>query len=113
MPAVVSTATIPAGQSLSNAVDVTAGTLVRIRMPAQWTPANVTFQISPDNVEANFVDLWEIGGEVMIPCAPGRTVALPSEVAALREGFIKFRSGSAAQPIPQQAARDFQVVVIR
>ncbi len=42
------TATIPSGQSLSAEVDLGANSLVGIAMPAAWTAADLTFQVSSD-----------------------------------------------------------------
>jgi hypothetical protein len=50
--------TVPAGRSLSNAVDCTGSNrIVRINVPGEWDNADLTFQLSPDgNV---FRDLLE------------------------------------------------------
>jgi hypothetical protein len=57
MPRVVVTATIPAGQSISSAIDLSAGNALFCQMPSGWTPALLTFLISYDNVTfGDFVD---------------------------------------------------------
>src|SRR3954464_9174665 len=57
--------TIAAGESLSDALDCTAGPLVRITIPAEFTPANLTFQLSSDGVGYN--DLYDVhGNEITI-----------------------------------------------
>ena len=50
--------TIPAGQSLSEGVDVSGSRILRIVMPDDWTSAPLTFQLSPDNAEWH--DLFHI-----------------------------------------------------
>jgi hypothetical protein len=105
---------IAAGQSLSSAADLQAGTLLRIRMPQQWTPANITFQMSIDNVAGNFLDVWSLNGEIMIAVPTNRNVALVGDVVQFaREGFLKIRSGTSAFPVPQEAARTFDLVALK
>jgi hypothetical protein len=113
MPAVVLTATIPAGESLSNAVDISAGTVLRIRMPDQWTPANISFQMAPTDTAADFRDLWIDAGEILLPVLPNRVVLIPDATGTLREGFLKIRSGTSQAPIPQAADRTFELVTLR
>ena len=38
--------TIPAGQYLSDAADLSTGSMVMLMTPLNWTPANISFQIS-------------------------------------------------------------------
>jgi hypothetical protein len=114
MPSQILTVTIPAGQSLSNAVDLAGGSLLRIRMPAQWTPANITFQMSVIDQPDQYLDVWSLEGEVMIGVPANRNVALVGDVVQFaREGFLKIRSGTGVKPVPQQAARTFELVVLK
>lgn len=115
MPAVTVTATIAAGQSLSNAVDVTTGEILRIVMPDEWTPANISFQLSTLNDEAQFRDVAYVGNgrEIVIGCVPGHVVALGADTDFAREGFLKLRSGTAAAPVLQEADRSFQLVILK
>jgi hypothetical protein len=112
MPLTDVTATIPAGESLSNEIDASAGKVIRIIMPAAWTPANLSFQIA-DLGTGPFNDVFtRDGGEFLMACTPGKVYAIgTSEWAS--EGFIKVRSGSAQAPIVQDAARAFTFVVLR
>jgi hypothetical protein len=111
MLTVINGPTIAAGESLSNAVDVTAGALVRITMPPEWTDAPITFQFSTDGVFFNEMcgldgfaitikDMWP-GSGVIVPEHVGRAIA-----------HIKFRSGTAGNPVPQEAERWFAVAII-
>jgi hypothetical protein len=43
------TTTIASGNSLSTSIPMSRRTLVAIAMPASWTTANLTFQVSIDN----------------------------------------------------------------
>ena len=53
--------TITANESLSDGVDCSAGTIVRITVPQEFTPANLTFQVSSDGNFYN--DLFDSKGE--------------------------------------------------
>jgi hypothetical protein len=106
---VVVTFTIPAGQSLSGAVDCSAGYLARIQMPAQWTPANLSFQISTDGT--NWVDLFDqSGNEALIPVVPA-TSRMMVEPWSQGVGWYRFRSGPRAGPVIQTADRVFTVTL--
>lgn len=107
MPRVVVTATIPAGQSISNAVDLSAGDAQFCHMPLAWTPALLSFLISYDNV--TFGDLVDQNTrEVTLNVVPG-TVAKVEMVPA-QAGWMKFRSGSRFGPVIQTASRTFTII---
>jgi hypothetical protein len=97
---------IAAGQSLSDALDCSAGQLIKITMPGNWVPAELTFQTSSDGVLYN--DIFERdGSEVMCSVHPGTAIiGLP-----LMVGWIKFRSGTRARPVPQPELREFAVAI--
>jgi len=102
--------TIAEGESLSDGIDCSAGQLVRITMPPEWTESKLTFQFSSDGVFYNemygldgyavTVDVVVPGSGVIIPVNMGRAIA-----------FIKFRSGTEGNPIPQEAQRTFSVAL--
>jgi hypothetical protein len=102
---------IAAGQSLSDALDCTAGTILRIRMPPNWTAgANLSFQTSSDGV--NFGDLYDINGhEIQIPVVPGAHVSMSTLADHFNYIFLKLRSGSCQVPVVQDADRAFGVVL--
>lgn len=102
---------IQAGESLSDAIDCSAGELVRLTMPGAWTDAApLTFQISTDGVFYN--DLFTLDGyEVTLPAVvPGAAVLVSHDVGRAI-AFIRFRSGTRAAPVPQQDLREFAVAV--
>lgn len=105
----VKTATIALGASLSDIIDLGAGTPVSIEMPAGWDAANLTFKTGTDGItHQNYYDAADT--EVSIPTAAARNIRLnPSDFAGVQ--FIQIRSGTAAVPVPQTAARQFRVVV--
>lgn len=100
---------IAAGESLSDALDCTSGQIVRITTPYEWTPANLSFQVSSDGL--GFNDLYAQGREVMIRCGPQWGLIIPAEyVPSL--AFLKFRSGTSRWPVLQEARRQFAVAVL-
>lgn len=109
-------AIIPAGQSLSNAVDCTAGatnaSLSAIICPDDWTTSGhgVTFQASIDGT--TFYDCYGPNGQPMdIVVKSGCVVNLLMDFARSVK-FIRLRSGSKEQPFNQPAARTFKVILV-
>lgn len=101
---------IQAGESLSDSIDCSAGPLVRITMPGNWTSgANLTFQLSTDGQMFN--DLYDVHGEeITIVVVPGAAVRIPLEWSTMI-AFIKFRSGTASHPVAQKELREFAVAI--
>ena len=110
MPLALATITIAAGQSLSGAADLGEGELVRFYMPSLWTPANLSFQLSPDNLE--FGDVFDAyGRETIINIVPGVAVVIALQWRAL--AWIKFRSGTRNAPVIQTATRNFRLILLK
>lgn len=96
-------ATIPAGQALSSSIDLTAQSVVMIIAPDDWSPANITFQISMDNVL--FHDLFDaMGQEILRPICVGSAV-LVDPTFTQYVNYLKIRSGPRNNPISQSADR--------
>jgi hypothetical protein len=102
---------IEAGESLSDGLNCTGGTIVRITMPLLWTGANLSFQISTDGVDYNDLFLSN-GGEIVIPVVPGTAVVL-NQFGDYFNAFdyIKMRSGTRLWPVRQEARRQFAVAI--
>lgn len=116
MALTVITCTIAAGQSLSNGVPLTAGRLVRIRTPAVWKGANLTFQVASADVLAQYRDVYtRFGTEIVISSVrPNTVIGLPAEVTAfLQDAWIKIRSGHGGLAVPQPAQCDFELVLYK
>jgi hypothetical protein len=99
---------IPAGQSVSSAVDLTKSSLVMIMSPAEWDSANISFLVSIDG--SNFVDLFDTNGtEIVRSMGPGRGLLVPAALTSAAffptEFFLKIRSGVRGNPIPQTQER--------
>lgn len=98
------------GNSQSDSVEVGHWIPNAIEMPAAWDPADITFLGSFDG--ANFYPLYLDSAEVKIT-APGVSTIqiLPSGfLPAVR--FLKVRSGTAASPVSQTAARSLALHLI-
>ena len=99
-------ATIAAGASLSGPVSLGALTLVGISMPATWTPAVLTFQVSPDG-GTTWQELYDgSGNEVTITAAAGQFIIPLLDPSYLWRGInmIQVRSGTAGSPVNQTVA---------
>lgn len=106
MTMTVVTATIPANGSLSTAVQIPdAIELRRIVMPAAWSSAGLSFQVSLDNVTYN--DLFDAKGlELNYPVQPGTAVVV--DVKNRMTGtWVRLRSGTRDHPVNQSAIRAF------
>ncbi len=92
--------TILAGESLSDGADCSAGDIVRITIPQEFTDANLTFQISSDGTFYN--DLYDTRGqEVTIPVKPDSAVVIKGEIWGVAINWLKIRSGTRMHPVPQ------------
>jgi len=103
------TLTIAEGASLSGAIDCTRGRYPgRIVMPAAWTAAALTFQVSDDGTTyRNLYD--EYGTEVTVQAAASRDIRLePANWFTAR--YLKIRSGTSGTPVNQAAARTLTVI---
>jgi hypothetical protein len=101
--------TILAGESLSDGVDCSAGTIVRITVPQEFTSANLTFQVSSDN---NFYNdmFTENGSEITVVAKPSTGIVV-HEAWTRSINFIKFRSGSRSHPVAQKVDCKFAIAV--
>lgn len=107
--AIVDGPTILRGDSLSDGVDCSAGTIVRITVPQEFTPANLTFQVSSDGNFYN--DLFSSGGDEITVVAKASTGIIIPEPWAKSINFIKFRSGSRDHPVEQREDCRFAIAV--
>jgi hypothetical protein len=101
--------TISAGESLSDGVDCSAGNIVRITVPQEFTPANLTFQVSTDGNFYN--DMFTANGSEITIAAMGNTGIVVHEAWTRSINFIKFRSGSRSHPVVQKADCKFAIAV--
>ena len=97
------TVTIANGESLSGAVDLEGLALARLEMPATWTAADITFQVSHDG--ATYTPYYdETGDPITLVVAASRTVRLPPlDWDGVR--YVKVQSGTPAAAVNQGGAR--------
>ncbi len=104
-----STATIANAASLSGAVNLGSNkNVVRIQMPAAWTAASLTFQLSDD--ASNYFNLFDAYGvEYTVVAAASETLLIPvGDLRAVQ--YLKVRSGTSGTPVAQGGSRDIVVV---
>jgi hypothetical protein len=98
---------IQAGESLSSGIDCSAGAIVKITMPGNWVgAAPLTFATSSDGLMFNDMFMPD-GHELTYTVVAGTGIFVPR----LTTGFIKFRSGTREQPVPQPELREFAVAI--
>ena len=105
------TATIANGASLSDAVYVHGEVLVGIRMPATWDAANLTFQVSMDDV--TYLDAYSPAGAehvVTVAAASTHIWVDPSNFAGYR--WLKVRSGTTGTPVVQDTGEDARLIIL-
>jgi hypothetical protein len=92
-------------------LDCTGGNIIRLTMSENWTPANLTFQISTDGALYN--DLFRPDGEeVTMVVVPGSAVVLAHIADYLKAvAYLKLRSGTRNFPVEQAERRQFAVAV--
>jgi hypothetical protein len=107
---VINGPTIQVGESLSDVIDCSAGQLVRITMPAEWTYAELTFQFSSDGEFFN--EMYGLDGYAVTikTVVPGSGVVIPGDVGRAIS-FMRFRSGTEGNPVPQEATRAFALAI--
>jgi hypothetical protein len=91
--------TIPLNESLSDGADCSAGTIVRITVPQEFTKANLTFQSSSDGNLYN--DLYDASGNEITMVANPDTTIIVAAPWARSLGWLKFRSGTRDAPVQQ------------
>lgn len=103
-------ATVANGTALSAEVDLGAKALVGIAMPAAWTAAAMTFQVSADG-GATWLELTTTAGAaVNYTVANGQFIAVdPAQWKGINA--VKVRSGTSGVPVNQGADRTIGLVV--
>lgn len=101
--------TIAAGESLSDALDCNVGSLVRITLPAAWTDAPLSFEMSTDGEFYNEV-CDASGREITANVLTGAALVIDEKFSRAL-GWLKVRSGTKERPVPQAAERAFAVAM--
>jgi hypothetical protein len=104
------TVTINAGESMSNSVDLSGLAVAMVLAPPEWSPANLSFQVSPDNNV--FYDLFDVAGnEIIKPIRVGSAIVIDQSVTRA-VNYLRVRSGVRDNPVVQQADRVITLVVV-
>ena len=101
--------TIAGGESLSDGADCSAGTIVRITVPQEYTEANLTFQVSSDGNLYN--DLHDTDGDPITITAKPDSGIVVSEHWTRSINFIRFRSGTREHPVEQKEDCKFAIAI--
>lgn len=110
--AATTTTTIANGASLSGAVDLTNGRLTHIVIPATWTTANLTFQVSYDC--SNYANLYdELGVEYQVTVTAVSTAIKIPYADFIGARCIKIRSGTSGAATNQGGSRTLNLLMLR
>jgi hypothetical protein len=102
---------IRAGESLSEPLDCTEGSILRLTMPKLWTGANLTFQVSSDGTD--FHDLVDFqGNDLSMVVVADALVAMAPLSDHLDQVYLKVRSGTRGFPVKQAEDREFTVALV-
>ena len=103
-------ATIANGQALTTALNLGGLHLFGIVVPAAWTAASLTFQMSHDG-GATWLNVYDASGsEVTATAGASRYIALDAVVFAPLT-LIKVRSGTSGSPVNQGQDTDLQLLL--
>lgn len=93
--------------SLSSPVRLN-GALVGIIVPADWTPAVLTFKVSMDGL--SWHDLYDENGNEVVCLAGYQRYIRLNRADWLGIRYLRVRSGTALQPVPQALVRVLTLV---
>lgn len=101
--------TIANGESLSGPIDISAFDHIRIEMPDEWTPADLTIQALA--VDGTYKDVYDKdGNEVAIKVDTNRIISISASNPKLGPlSWIKLRSGTGATPVAQGGERTLYI----
>jgi hypothetical protein len=103
--------TIASGASLSTAIAIGANYFPCVLlMPAAWTAADITFQLSLDN--STFYNVYNADGTEYTLTAPVSSSAIllpPADFSGAK--YLKIRSGTAGSPVNQSGAKSLSILV--
>lgn len=107
-----STATILAGQSVSDAIHLHHGILASITMPAAWTAASLLIEVSTNGGTSYYTAYAEAGTTLEIVTAASRSVVFQQPAKLMSLGLIRLRSVTPGTTTPVVQAADRVITVI-
>lgn len=102
-------ATIANGASLSDAVVLNGQTLVAIAMPAAWTAATLSFQVSYDG-GTTYQEMFDTAGAAISYTVGAAQFHAVDPVLWFGVHRLKVRSGTAGAAVNQGAARVINLI---
>jgi hypothetical protein len=111
----IAVATIANGASQSDAVDLSSNTVAGLLMPAAWTTAALTFLVC-DTEGGTYQPLYNDSGTEVAVASAGVVADRAIALAAIKDAiapwrWLKLRSGTAASPVNQGAARTIKIIL--
>lgn len=99
---------IGSGTSLSGLINLGGLRLFGIAVPAAWTAASLTFQVSPDG-GTTWVELADdSAAAIAVGAAVSTCSTLDPKIFSAYQ-YLRIRSGTAASPVAQAADRTLQL----
>jgi len=107
----VISASIASGESLTGEIDLEQFTYLAIVMPSEWTPANLTFQVS-DASGGTYQNVYDdTGVEATVIVSASRTVSIDMNAMKLQPfRYLKIRSGTSVVAVNQTADRTIKIL---
>jgi hypothetical protein len=100
--------TIAAGASESDVQAIGDDFIVGLVCPDAWTPAVGTLLVSVQG--DNYLDLFDGKGEEFVfNITPGTVIAVDPHIL-LMAAYVRLRSGTRDNPVPQEAMRRFYLI---
>ncbi|MDE1902177.1 MAG: hypothetical protein KGI37_11160 [Alphaproteobacteria bacterium] len=103
-------ATIAGGTNLTGTINLGGLRLFGIAVPATWTAASLTFQMSPDGGTSWYNLQDQTGTEISAAANPSCCLTFDPKIFAPLQ-YIKLRSGPSSSPVNQTAASTLQLVL--
>lgn len=103
--------TIASGASVSDALDMGAHSLLGVILPAAWTDAALTIEVSTDNATWIGLAYDDTGSQCNVIASPAVSSAYAlSALGLMPYRYIRLRSGTTATPVNQGAGRVITVI---
>lgn len=103
-------AAIANGASLSGAINLYGLRPFGVVIPAEWTAANLTFQVSLDK-GATWINMADQNGNEISATASAGTCVVLNMAQFASVQYLRLRSGTAATPVAQGGARTLQLIL--
>lgn len=96
--------------AITSAINLAGHILVGVIMPATWTAAGITFEVS-DTEAGTYVDLYDTSGAELALSAAASIYLAVDPVNFYGVNFLKVRSGTSATPVDQTTPRTLKLLL--